>query len=140
MPPEGAGAARRAHAALAATLLLWLCALYAFRFQVMEIEPEADPCLFDPPGASCRLRAAIGLCIHLQIFGTVALLLGLGAHLARGATGRALAHLALFAALLALVLYNVRYGAPAAVAAVLALAVPRPSRHARDDTPARGAG
>lgn len=130
----------RTHAVTGVALLLWLLALYAFRFQVMEIEPEADPCLFDPPGASCRLRAAIGFCIHLQIFGTLALLLGLCAHLARGATGRALAHIALFAALLALVLYNVRYGAPAAVAAVLALAVPRPSVRSRDRAPARGAG
>lgn len=140
MRREDASAALRSHAVLLVGLCAWLGVLYLFRFQVMEIAPEADPCLFDAGGSACRIRAAIGFCIHLQLFGSVALLLGLLAHLARGATGRILAYLALYAALLALVLYNVRYGAPAAIAAVLALAVPRPSLRSHGDTPADNVG
>jgi len=64
----------------------------------------------------------IGMSIHLQLFGTAALVLALAAHLRLGRLKRALALAGLFAALLALVLYNVRYGAPAAVIALLALA------------------
>lgn len=113
---------RRGLVATLAACAAWLALLYAFRFGFMEIEAEADPCLNDPLGALCRARAVIGMSIHLQLFGTAALVLALAAHLRLGRLKRALALAGLFAALLALVLYNVRYGAPAAVIALLALA------------------
>ena len=111
---------RRGLVATLAACAAWLALLYAFRFGFMEIEAEADPCLNDPLGALCRARAVIGMSIHLQLFGTAALVLALAAHLRLGRFRRALALAGLFAALLALVLYNVRYGAPAAVVALLA--------------------
>lgn len=109
-------------ARLALACAAWLSLLYAFRFGFMEIEAEADPCLSDPLGTLCRARAAIGMSIHLQLFGTLAIVLALAAHLRLGRWRHGLALAGLFAALLALVLYNVRYGAPAAVIALLALA------------------
>jgi hypothetical protein len=60
--------------------------------------------------------------IHLQWFGAAALVFALAAHLRLGRWRRAVALAGLFAALLALVLYNVRFGAPALVLALLALA------------------
>jgi len=117
-----ATAGRRPLVRLAAACAAWLALLYAFRFGFMEIEAEADPCLSDPLGSLCRARAALGMSIHLQWFGSAALVLALLAHLRLGRARRAVATAALFAALLALVLYNVRYGAPAAVIALLALA------------------
>ena len=113
---------RRPMVRLAAACAAWLALLYAFRFGFMEIEAEADPCLNDPLGSLCRVRAVLGMSIHLQWFGAAALVLALLAHLRLGRARRAVATAALFAALLALVLYNVRYGAPAAVIALIALA------------------
>ena len=120
--PAAAPASRRTLVTLVAACAAWLALLYAFRFGFMEIEAEADPCLSDPLGGLCRVRAMLGLCIHLQLFGTAALVLALLANLRLGRVRRAVAIAALFVALLALVLYNVRYGAPAVVIAVIALA------------------
>ena len=120
--PAATRAGRRTLVALAAACAAWLVLLYAFRFGFMEIEAEADPCLSDPLGGLCRVRAMLGLCIHLQLFGTAALVLALLANLRLGGVRRAVAIAGLFAALLALVLYNVRYGAPAVVIALIALA------------------
>ena len=100
----------------------WLGLLATLRFGFMEIEAKNDPCLLDATGLACRARALLGLAIHLQILGTAALAAALAAQLPLAGLRRPLAYLALFAALLALVLYNVRYGAPAAVLAMLALA------------------
>lgn len=120
--PAATRAGRWTLVALAAACAAWLALLYALRFGFMEIEAEADPCLSDPLGGLCRVRAMLGLSIHLQLFGTAALVLALLANLRLGRWRRAVAIAGLFAALLALVLYNVRYGAPAAVIALLALA------------------
>lgn len=115
--------ARRARGiALALGTALWLAALATLRFGFMEIAVERDPCLRDAGGAACRLRAAIGLAIHLRLFGSAALAVALAAHLPLGAARRPLAVLGLLAALMALVLYNPGLGAPAAVIAVIALA------------------
>jgi hypothetical protein len=100
---------------------LWLLLLYAFRFGVMEVEPAMDPCLAIPPGPLCSARASLGAGIHFQVFGLAALALALLAWLPVDRLRRGLAATALFVALAALVLYNVRYGAPAAVLALLAL-------------------
>ena len=120
--PAATQVGRRTLVALAAACAAWLVLLYAFRFGFMEIEAEADPCLSDPLGGLCRVRAMLGLSIHLQLFGTAALVLALLANLRLGRWRRIVAIAGLFAALLALVLYNVRYGAPAAVIALIALA------------------
>ena len=120
--PAATRVGRRTLVALAAACAAWLVLLYAFRFGFMEIEAEADPCLSDPLGGLCRVRAMLGLCIHLQLFGTAALVLALLANLRLGRVRRAVAIAALFVALLALVLYNVHYGAPAVVIALIALA------------------
>ena len=100
----------------------WLGALAALRFGFMEIEAKDDPCLLDATALACRARAMLGFAIHLQIFGTAALATALAAQLPFTRLRRPLAYLALFSALLALVLYNVRFGALAAVLAMLALA------------------
>jgi hypothetical protein len=120
--PAAAAGGRGALVMLAAGCAAWLALLYAFRFGFMEIEAESDPCLSDPLGALCRARAVIGMSIHLQLFGSAALVLALLANLRLGRVRRAVAIAGLFAALLALVMYNVRYGAPAVVIAVIALA------------------
>ena len=100
----------------------WLALLYALRFGWVEISAEADPCLRDPQSAACGLRAGFGLLVHLQIFGTAAIVFALAAHLRLGRWRYPCALVALWLALLALVLYNVSWGAPAAVIALLALA------------------
>ena len=112
----------RAQLVLLGALAAWLLALGALRFGFMEIELRDDPCLRDATLTPCRLRAALGLAIHFQWFATTAIVLALGAHLRIGRVRAPLAIAALFAALLALVLYNVRLGAPAAVIALLAMA------------------
>jgi hypothetical protein len=60
--------------------------------------------------------------IHFQAFGITALALAAVAWLLPAPRRRRLAAVALLAALPALVLYNVRFGAPATVLALLALA------------------
>ncbi len=107
---------------LALATAIWLALLYALRFGWIEISAEADPCLRDAQSAACRLRAGFGLLVHLQIFGTVAIVSALAAHLRLGRWRYPCALVALWLALLALVLYNVSWGAPAAVIALLALA------------------
>jgi hypothetical protein len=104
------------------TILAWLAVLYAIRFGLMEIEPAADPCLAAPGGLLCQGRAALGFAIHFQAFGITALALAVPAFIGRGRWRNRLASAALFVAVAALVLYNLRYGAPAAVLALLALA------------------
>ena len=108
--------------ALAAAACLWLAVLYGIRFGLMEIEPAADPCLGAPDGLLCRGRAALGLMIHFQAFGLAALAVAALSWLAPAPRRRWLATIALLVALPALVLYNVRFGAPATVLALLALA------------------
>jgi hypothetical protein len=115
-------AARGRGVALVLAAAAWLAALAVLRFGFMEIPAEDDPCLAAPEGAACRLRAGIGLAIHLHVLGSAALVAALAAHLRLGAARDALALLGLFAALLALMLYNPARGAPAAVIALLALA------------------
>ena len=90
---------RRGLVATLAACAAWLALLYAFRFGFMEIEAEADPCLNDPLGEMFRARAVIGMSIHLQLFGTAALVLALAAHLRLGRFRRALALAGLFASL-----------------------------------------
>lgn len=107
---------------LPAAACLWLAVLYGIRFGVMEIEPAADPCLGAPDGLLCRGRAALGLMIHFQAFGLTALAVAALTWLAPGPRRRWLACIALLVALPALVLYNARFGAPATVLALLALA------------------
>ena len=119
---EPTPAHRRQQLALAVALGAWLLALFAVRYGFMEIPAESDPCQRDADGMACRLRALLGLWIHLGIFGVAALILAFASHLPLGRARPALAFSALLAALLALVLYNVNLGAPAAVLAVLALA------------------
>lgn len=113
---------RHRSALLALATAAWLGALYALRFGWVEIPAEADPCLRTLRSPACRVRASFGLLVHLQLFGTAAIVLALAAHLRLGRWRLPCALLALWFALLALVLYNVHYGAPAAVLAVLALA------------------
>ena len=90
--PAATPASRRPLVLLVAACAAWLALLYAFRFGFMEIEAEADPCLSDPLGALCRVRAVIGMSIHLQLFGTAALVLALLANLRLGRVRRAVAH------------------------------------------------
>lgn len=113
--------------ALAAALAVWTALLYALRFGLLEVAPDADPCLADASALDCRWRATLGLAIHFQVFGWAALGCSLLAWALPPAKRQRLATVALFLALIALVLYNVRYGAPAAVLALLAC-VPGPSR------------
>ena len=98
----------------------WAALLYAIRFGMLEIPPETDPCLADALGASCRWRTALGLAIHWQVFGWLALGSALGVWLLPTRLRHTGAAVVGFLAVLALVLYNVRYGAPAAVLALLA--------------------
>jgi hypothetical protein len=107
---------------LAGVIILFLITLYAIRFGLMEVEPEADPCLAAPAGLMCRGRSALGLAIHFQAFGIAALLLAALAWLVPTPRRPWAASAALLVALPALVLYNVRFGAPATVLALLALA------------------
>jgi hypothetical protein len=107
---------------LPAAIVLWLAVLYGIRFGLMEVEPAADPCLGAPDGLLCRGRAALGLTIHFQAFGITALAMAALAWLVPAPRRSWLATAALLVALPALVLYNVRFGAPAAVVALLALA------------------
>ena len=122
MRAEPRGWAQRSQLVLLGALALWLLALGAVRFGFMEIELRDDPCLRDVTLPACRVRAGLGLAIHLQLFANTALALALASHLRLGRARVGVAIAALFAALLALVLYNVRLGAPAAVIALLALA------------------
>jgi hypothetical protein len=101
----------RAPFLLLATSVLWLAVLYGIRLGLMESAPEADPCL-----------AAFWLASHFQVFGITALVLAALAWLVPVPRRRPLASAALLVALPALVFYNVRFGAPAAVLALLALA------------------
>ena len=112
---------------LAGLIGAWAGVLCALRFGLLEIPPEADPCLADPSALACRWRAMLGLAIHFQVFGWLALAASLLAWLLPARRRRMLGTATLFLAVLALVLYNVRYGAPAAVLALLAC-VPEPSR------------
>jgi hypothetical protein len=122
--PASGHTGRRAVAALLVACAVWLALLYAFRSGFMEIEAEADPCFSDPLGGLCRVHKMLDLCIYeLQLFGTAALELALLASLRLPRRWRRpLALAALFTALLALMLHNARYGAPAAVIALIALA------------------
>ncbi len=112
----------RAPFLLLATSVLWLAVLYGIRLGLMESAPEADPCLAAPGGLLCRGRAAFWLASHFQVFGITALVLAALAWLVPVPRRRPLASAALLVALPALVFYNVRFGAPAAVLALLALA------------------
>jgi hypothetical protein len=114
-------AALRRWLLLGAALLAWLTACYALRFGFMEVEAAADGCFRDPTAWRCELRAWLGKLIHFQRFGITALLLALAAVPASGRLRECLALLSLFAAAVALVLYNVAMGAPAAVFALLLL-------------------
>lgn len=123
------GSERQRLLVLAAALATWTALLYALRFGLLEVAPDADPCLADANALACRWRATLGLAIHFQIFGWTALGCSLLAWAVSPVRRQRLATVALFLALIALVLYNVRYGAPAAVLALLAC-VPGPSRPA----------
>lgn len=109
-------------ALLLATACAWLVLLYGLRFGLMEVEPAADPCLDSPAGLPCRLRSALGLAIHFEVFGMVALATTGLAWLAPVPWRRGFAAAGLLLGLVALVLYNVRFGAPAVVLALLVLA------------------
>lgn len=129
MMVKSADRARRIQRAiLGGALLLWLGACYVLRFGLMESRAAADLCLLDATAFSCLLRAELGRWIYLQYFGIAALLLVLVANFSRGRTRFFLAAAGLFAAIAALVLYNVNFGAPAAVFALLTLADPRLAR------------
>ncbi len=103
-------------------LLCWFAALYALRYGYFEIRPEDDPCLNAPESLACAVRATLGTTIHWQVFGLGGLVAAVCALPLRGAPRRWLATTALFVSAAALVLYNARYGAPAAALAVVALA------------------
>lgn len=120
---------RRRVLVLAVAIATWAAMLCALRFGLLEVPPEADPCLADSDGLACRWRAALGLAIHFQVFGWLALGASLLVWLLPAARRGSLATATLFLAVMALVLYNVRYGAPAAVLALLACVTP-PSRPA----------
>lgn len=101
---------------------IWLAVLYALRFSWMEIPADRDVCLHDAFVIACRLRAAFGLLVHLQLPGIAAIALALGSPFC-GTRWRYPCAIAAFAlALVALVLYNASWGAPAAVIALLILA------------------
>jgi hypothetical protein len=101
---------------------LWLAALYGIRFGLMESAPEADPCLAAPAGLLCRGRAVFWLASHREAFGITALVLAVLVWVAPARRRLPLAIAALLVALSALVFYNVRFGAPATVLVLLALA------------------
>ncbi len=129
MTMKCAGRARsNQRAILCSALLLWLAACYVLRFQLMESRAAAEFCLLDASAFSCLLRAETGRWIYLQYFGIVALLLVLAANIARGRARLFLGAAGLFVATAALVLYNVNFGAPAAVFSLLTLADPRIAR------------
>jgi hypothetical protein len=113
--------------ALAAALASWTALLCALRFGVLEVSPDADPCLADATALACRWRAMLGTTIHFEVFGIIALSCSVLGWLLPASTRRRCATATLFLAATALVLYNVRYGAPAAVLALLAC-VRDPSR------------
>ncbi|MBP8926905.1 MAG: hypothetical protein KBG75_13680, partial [Pseudomonadales bacterium] len=115
-------------AILGGVLLSWLAACYVLRFELMESRAAADFCLLDATALSCLLRAQLGRWIYLQYFGIAALLLVLAANCVRGRMRFFLAAAGLCVAIAALVLYNVNFGAPAAVFALLTLADPRIAR------------
>lgn len=102
-------------------LILWLLALYALRYGYFEISPEADPCLNDPQSTACAVRSALGTIIHHQAFGLGGLAAAVCALFLRGNPRRWLGRAGLLIAAAALVLYNSRYGAPAAALSVVAL-------------------
>lgn len=102
-------------------LVGWFAVLYALRYGYFEISPEADPCLRDIHSTACSVRATLGTTIHWQIFGLGSLGAACIALLVRGVPRRWLATTGLFVAAAALVLYNSRYGAPAAALSVVAL-------------------
>jgi hypothetical protein len=111
---------RAPHLLLAAAA--WVAVLYGVRFGLLESAPEADPCLGAPGGLLCRARAGLWLTSHREAFGSVAMVLAALVWVVPAGRRRPLAITALLAGLSALVLYNVRFGAPATVLALLALA------------------
>jgi hypothetical protein len=118
MPPTGF----RIPLPVAAAALLGLAIPYGIRIGVMEVPPEADRCLGAPDGLACGVRAALWVASHFQAFGLAALALACVAWLVPPPRRQWPALVALLAALAALVLYNARFGAPATVLALLALA------------------
>jgi hypothetical protein len=118
MPPTGFRIPLR----LAAAALPGLAVPYAIRIGLMEVPPEADRCLDAPDGMACGIRAALWFATHFQAFGLAALALACLAWLVPAPRRQWPALAALLAALAALVLYNARFGAPATVLALLALA------------------
>jgi hypothetical protein len=100
----------------------WLAVLYGIRFGLLESTPEADPCLAAPAGLPCRGRALFWLASYREVFGITALALAALVWVLPARWRLPLAIAALFVALSALVFYNARFGAPAAVLGLLALA------------------
>lgn len=125
--PAGADTSRLLKTGLA--LAAWLLALYTLRYGYFEISPEDDPCLRDPASSACAVRATLGTAIHWQVFGLGGLLAAAAGLLMRGAPGRWLSLAGLFFSAAALVLYNSRYGAPAAALSVVALVGEGPRRN-----------
>jgi hypothetical protein len=107
---------------LPAAALAGLAVPYGIRTGLMEVAPEADRCLGAPDGLVCGIRAALWVASHFQAFGLAALALACLAWLVPAPRRQGPALAALLAALAALVLYNARFGAPATVLALLALA------------------
>jgi len=89
-------------------------------------------CIHDARDFGCATRALIGMWIHLQHFGTFALLLALLAWLPLPRVRRATAVAAIVAACWALVFYNVNRGSVAAVLALLAFQRADASTRTRD--------
>ncbi|UVE18983.1 hypothetical protein NVV93_06240 [Pseudomonas sp. LS44] len=100
-------------------LALWLAACYGLRYALMEDSQWVGLCVDEAARWECQLRAGLGKLIHFRIIAGTALITALAAFFLRGRTGRALAVIALFFALPALVLYSASLAVFALVIAAL---------------------
>ncbi|MDF3934239.1 hypothetical protein [Pseudomonas citronellolis] len=112
---------RRSSLILLGLVALWLAACYWVRFGLLENGGWVDVCADDATLWACQARSGLGLLIHFGVFGQAALAAALPAFVIPGRWGWALAALALFVGLTALVFYSVSMAVFAVVLAGLRL-------------------
>ena len=102
-------------------LPLWLAASYGVRFALMEDGQWVGTCVEQAARWECQARASLGYLIHFRVIAWTALVLAVLGFIAPGKVGRALAGLALFVGIPALVLYSASLAVFALVLAGLRL-------------------
>ncbi|WP_137971449.1 hypothetical protein [Pseudomonas sp. F(2018)] len=102
-------------------LPLWLAASYGVRFALMEDGQWVGTCVEQAARWECQARASLGYLIHFRVIAWTALVLAVLGFIAPGRAGKALASLALFVGIPALVLYSASLAVFALVLAGLRL-------------------